>query len=391
MQDRSLTHSNTSRNSSTSSKPFILCVDDEPVNIVIMEELLDEKYRLELASSGRECLDIACIQKPDLILLDVNMPGIDGLETCVGLRKNPDTAGIPVIFVSALATESELMAGYEAGGDDYITKPFSEEILQRKIEIVLEAEAKKQKLQDITDNVVQVLIANQGGFSELDMVINFLQDCSKQTEFNGLAKVVFNCLRSFELDSSLLFLVGPEPLFWFSDGISRPMEGQILLSLNNQDRIVKFGKRLAINSPKATVLVRNMPDDPDKNTRFTEYLAILIEGLDAKINAMAIQAQLDQQLAVMDHTSATLQKQLKAVKTVDKKHRSKVTRMVARLGTEMAQAIRKQALSNAQGVALTHIVKRVEAQTENIEQDRKTARQNEEEFLSNVIESLKTE
>ncbi|MCP4188636.1 MAG: response regulator [Gammaproteobacteria bacterium] len=373
-----------------SNEAFILCVDDEPINIAIMEELLDDKYQLESVTSGRECLDIVSKHIPDLILLDVNMPGIDGLETCLQLRDNPETADIPVVFVSALATEAELMAGYHAGGDDYITKPFSEEILLRKIEIVLEAGKKKQKLQDITDSVVQTLITNQGNVSELNMVVNFLHDCFKQTEFHGLSKVVFNCLGRFELDSSLLFMTEVEALFWFSDDICRPMEEQILLSLNSQDRIVKFGTRLAINSSKATILIRNMPDDPDKVSRLTEYITIMIEGLDAKIKSMAVEAQLDQQWEIMYRTADDMKILLKAVEASDKKHKSRVGRMVARLGADIAQTIRKKELSNSQGKALVQVVKRVEVQTEKIEQDRGTARQTQESFLSSLIKSLKS-
>ncbi len=389
MKDKAVEHSDISVNTSTSNKPLILCVDDEPINIVIMEELLEDRYRLALATNGFDCLEIARTQTPDLILLDVNMPGIDGLETCAQIRDNSETAGIPVIFVSALATESELMAGYEAGGDDYITKPFSEEILQRKIEIVLEAESKKQKLQDITENVVQVLIANQGGVSELDIVVNFLQGCFKQTEFQGLSKVVFNCLGYFELDSSLLFLVEPKPLFWFSDDIKRPMEEHILLSLNNQDRVVRFGRRLAINSQTATILVRNMPGDIERATRLTEYLSILIEGLDAKIKSMAVLAQLDSHLSGVRQTSDKLMMQLKTARTEDKKHKSKVARMVARLDTDINQVVDKQQLSKSQGSALVHLAKRIAVKTEKIEQERQTVRQTEEHFFTDLIKALK--
>ncbi|MCP3689936.1 MAG: response regulator [Gammaproteobacteria bacterium] len=390
MQDKPPTQPDTPVNTYTDNKPLILCVDDEPINIVIMEELLGEKYRLALANNGFDCFEIARTQIPDLILLDVNMPGIDGLETCAQIRDNPETAGIPVIFVSALATEPELMAGYEAGGDDYITKPFSEEILQRKIEIVLEAESRKQKLQDITDNVVQVLIANKGGFSELDMVVNFLQDCSGQTDFQGLSKAVFTCLGYFELDSSLLFLVEPEPLFWFSDDVKRPMEEHILLSLNNQDRVVRFGRRLAINSQEATLLIRKMPDDPERATRLTEYLSILVEALDAKIKSMAVQAQLNQYMAGARQTGEKLGTHLKAAKVAHRKHKSKVARMVARLDIDISQVIDKQQLSKTQGRALTHIVQRFEVQTEKIEQGRQTARQDDEQFFSDLIKSLKS-
>ena len=111
-----------------SSRALILCVDDEPVNLMILEELLQDSYELTSARSGAGCLQQVEMQKPDLILLDVNMPDIDGLETCARLKADPETAEIPIIFVSALASQEELMAGYEADSDDYITKPFSEDI-----------------------------------------------------------------------------------------------------------------------------------------------------------------------------------------------------------------------------------------------------------------------
>ncbi len=373
-----------------SNKAFILCVDDEPINIAIMEELLADNYQLQSVSSGEACLKVVGQQRPDLILLDVNMPGMDGLETCSRLRGDPLTADIPVVFVSALATESELMAGYQAGGDDYITKPFSEDILQRKIEIVLEAEDKKQQLQDITDSAVQALIANQDNISELDMVVNFLQGCFKQTEFHGLSRVVFNCLGRFELDSSLLFLTDSEPLFWFSDDIDRPMERQILLSLNSQDRIVRFGTRMAINSSHATILIRNMPLETDKVTRLTEYISILIEGLDAKIRCMAVEDQLDQQWDLMYSTADGLKTQLELAKARDKKQKIKSGRIVARLGSDIAQVIEKKELTTTQGRALAQVVKRVSLQTEKLNEERGIIQQDLEVFLADNIKSLKS-
>jgi len=371
-----------------SSKAFILCVDDEPINIAIMEELLADNYQLRSVNSGEACLEVVGQQCPDLVLLDVNMPGMDGLETCSRLRGDPLTADIPVVFVSALATESELMAGYQAGGDDYITKPFSEDILQRKIEIVLEAEDKKQQLQEMTDSAVQALIENQGNVSELDIVVKFLQDCFKQTEFHGLSRVVFNCLGRFELDSSLLFLVDPEPMFWFSDDIDRPMEQQILLSLNGQDRIVRFGTRMAINSPRATILIRNMPLEAENVTRLTEYISIMIEGLDAKIQCMAVEDQLDQQWDLMYSTADGLKTQLQSVKSSDKKQRLKNARIVARLGTDIAQVIEKKELSATQGRALAQVVKRVSQQTEKLGQERQVVQQDLEGFLASSVKKL---
>ena len=95
----------------TENKPTLLLVDDEPFNLEILTELLDEDYTLLTAENGQLCLEIATNSKPDLNLLDVNMPILNGLLTCEQLKDNVDTANIPVIFVSALASDDERIAG----------------------------------------------------------------------------------------------------------------------------------------------------------------------------------------------------------------------------------------------------------------------------------------
>ena len=212
-------------------KALIMCVDDEPVNLAIMEELLQDRYRLDTTSSGDECLQQVGVQKPDLILLDVNMPRVDGLETCRCLRQDPETADIPIIFISALASHSELMAGYDAGGDDYITKPFSEDILQKKIDVVLGSQRKKLELQLISDNAVEALQVNLNNSDALAVVIKFLYESHALKDLDELAEHVLECLRQLDLEGSLLIADGEDNRIWFSDDIDRPMERQILESL----------------------------------------------------------------------------------------------------------------------------------------------------------------
>jgi diguanylate cyclase (GGDEF)-like protein/PAS domain S-box-containing protein len=111
----------------------ILVVDDNPVNLgVVGEHLEDNNYNVTVAQDGLEGLKRAEFGQPDLILLDVMMPGIDGFETCRRLKANPVTADIPVIFMTALTDVTDKMAAFQAGGVDYISKPFqTEELLAR--------------------------------------------------------------------------------------------------------------------------------------------------------------------------------------------------------------------------------------------------------------------
>ena len=111
----------------------ILIVDDEPFNLDLLEqELMDYDYRLERAGDGVEALEKIATFKPDVILLDYMMPRMNGLEVVKQLRANPEQKGIPVILLTAKATQEDKVAGLDAGADDYVTKPFdSFELLAR--------------------------------------------------------------------------------------------------------------------------------------------------------------------------------------------------------------------------------------------------------------------
>ena len=141
----------------------ILIVDDSPVEIKIICQLFDEEYEVVAATGGKEALQMMAAEKPDLVLLDIIMPEMDGLEVCRILKSQPETADIPVLFITSATQEKDVIRGFEAGGQDYITKPFcSQELcartrvhleLKKSRETVLEyaraMEAKNRELQEV--------------------------------------------------------------------------------------------------------------------------------------------------------------------------------------------------------------------------------------------------
>lgn len=112
---------------------MILIVDDQPTNLhVLLHFLKQHNFEIHIAENGERAIDILAKLHPDLILLDVMMPGIDGFETCRRIKANAKTADIPVIFITALHGIDSKITGFEAGGVDYITKPFHQpEVLAR--------------------------------------------------------------------------------------------------------------------------------------------------------------------------------------------------------------------------------------------------------------------
>ena len=105
-------------------KPKILVVDDQPINIKLLQRKLERQgMEVAVAYNGQECLDLVVKEKPDLILLDIMMPEMDGIETCQHLKSDPETKTVPIIFITAKSSKEGKLEGLDAGAVDYITKP----------------------------------------------------------------------------------------------------------------------------------------------------------------------------------------------------------------------------------------------------------------------------
>lgn len=122
-----------SQTSTQDRRPQLLVVDDEPANLQVLRHILQEDYRLLFAKDGAKALELAAREKPELILLDVMMPGMTGYQVCAQLKATPATSAIPVIFVTALADVEDEAQGFVVGAVDYITKPVSPAIVKARV------------------------------------------------------------------------------------------------------------------------------------------------------------------------------------------------------------------------------------------------------------------
>ena len=115
----------------------ILIVDDDITNLKFLNEILEDDYQLHSVSTGEDALNLMDEFNPRIILLDVMLPGISGYQVCKEIRSNEKHSDTGIILISAKAMVNERQKGYEAGADDYITKPFDHEELLDKIEVML--------------------------------------------------------------------------------------------------------------------------------------------------------------------------------------------------------------------------------------------------------------
>ncbi|MCF6202216.1 MAG: response regulator [Methylococcaceae bacterium] len=298
--------------------PIILVVDDDPFFLKFFEETFADHYQFEFTDTGEECLKKLQTIKPDLILLDVKMPGISGIETCEKLKSNLLTEEIPVIFVSALSLPEERMAGYKAGGEDYITKPFNEEELLTKIEITLVSQQEKEALQQSSNDAIGMAMTAMTQASEMGEVMQFTRDSYHCLTQEALAKRLLESLSQFDLSTTIRVTVDKQDTFFSTLGIVGDREQDVMSQMKQGERFIHFGKRTIINFKNISVLIKNMPiKDVDRYGRLNDVTGMLLEGADARITGLEMSSSL---MSLVNATRTMLTEIESSRKENEKKH-----------------------------------------------------------------------
>ena len=136
-------------NAENNTKSRVLIVDDEPGNIKILSNVLAGDYAMSVATNGKQALEVARVQKPDIVLLDMVMPEMDGIEVCEYLKADEATKEIPVIFVTSMSDTANEERGLDAGAVDYISKPISPPIVKARVRIHIQNYLSKRFLEKL--------------------------------------------------------------------------------------------------------------------------------------------------------------------------------------------------------------------------------------------------
>ena len=165
---------------------IVLVVDDTPTNIHLLNGMLREHYKVKAATNGKKALQIARTEpRPDIILLDVMMPGIDGYEVCRQLKSDPLTAPIPVIFITAKSEAEDEQHGFAIGAVDYIKKPFDPSIVETRVQTQLALYNERRKLSTENEQLKARINAGFRDFSETELSSLVQMGESDQLEFKS--------------------------------------------------------------------------------------------------------------------------------------------------------------------------------------------------------------
>jgi len=260
----------------------ILVVDDTPENIDILIELLED-FECQIAINGEDALETAWEgDPPDLILLDIMMPEMDGYEVCKRLRANKKTKDVPVIFLTAKTEKDDIVKGFEVGGQDYITKPFDARELMERVKTQIELKTQREILKNLTEVLEQKV---QERTAELKESNKNLDKANTQLLTLDEAKNKFLMLISHEIRTPLNGIVGSA--YFLNDMIDDPELKEFLDMLKESvDRLDKFSKTaleitqmqtvgkemektsFSLNKVVAKVLESKFPDAEKKQCTF---------------------------------------------------------------------------------------------------------------------------
>lgn len=261
----------------------ILVVEDNPVVQATIVAVLEEKYQVRVAENGTDALTLCRLMAPDLILLDIEMPGINGYETCRRIR---ETSLLPILFVSSRDSLEERLLAFEAGGDDFLAKPFDGQILSIKVERML---APHQRLQELTlekramqQMALDLLQINGENRTLLDFLKQNL-DCQHYDDLGNNLKRV---LENFGLHCHIR-IRHPEGIIKLSTSVClTALEEALLDKCDGPTGIFVYKQRLLIKHPSISLFVPDLPDDENAVSRFKSNLVALAEATESLIQSV---------------------------------------------------------------------------------------------------------
>jgi DNA-binding response OmpR family regulator len=266
-------------------KAKILIVDDEALMREMLRIALDERFVVAEAESGEATL--AMLERdaqalPDLILLDIEMLQLDGYETCRRLR----SAGyrMPVVFVSSHVTLDERLQAFDAGGDDFISKPFDAEELSRKVDIAVERYLRTQGI----EAVVQQVLYDVG---EKGVLLAFLREAIHITDYAELVQRLLQSVGEFGVRCNVQIRCDEGTITLTPAGEPTPLELSIMEHAVSLDHGFRFGRRLVINYHFITLLILDLPDDAERVRHIADYVEMLVESAEAVVETIAMRRE----------------------------------------------------------------------------------------------------
>lgn len=336
----------------------VYVVEDDPLLRDMFEMMLAEECDVEVFPDAESCLERTQSEKPGMFLLDVGLPGMSGLDMCRQLKSDAWTSEVPVTFVSGVDDIDSRLAGYDAGGEDFICKPFDPSELMRKITRIRHTLEEKQQLKDMAGYAQHTAFVAMSSMSELGVVIEYMRKSFACTEEEDLASLILQTLGQYSLQGAVQVRSGDFQVTVSLEGINLPLEVSVLHHVRTQGRIFEFKNRGVYNYGGVTLMVKDMPlQDQERCGRLRDNLAILTEGADARRQSIVIERSNRQTRDGIGVILADLHATLIDLQTSQSLEQQVTSSIMVEMQQAMIQAFMSMGLTEKQEEQLTLIVR----------------------------------
>lgn len=269
-----------------SEKTVVLSVDDEQFFQEVIREALEPAFEVICASNGREALELLAARAPAVVILDVDMPEMNGYEVCRQIRSDADHADLPVLFLSGKDRIEDQLAGLEAGGDDYLTKPFHLDLLLTRIRNLAQLAEQRKCLRDSLRYATGTAMTAMTAMSEMGLLLEGIKSFNVSNTFEVLAAAIVAALARFDLLGIVQIRHDGGSVSETGRGAASPLEISVISQMASMDRIIHRKSHMVINYPMVTLLVTNMPEDEELAGRLRDHLAMLAEAAEARVQGI---------------------------------------------------------------------------------------------------------
>lgn len=263
----------------------ILVVDDDPDYTDLIADILGDEYTLFITSTGANAIQVFKEETPDLILLDINMPEMNGYDVCKAIKELDPGDNAAIVFVSGVNSVDERIESYEAGGDDYIAKPFKVNEFKKKISATARFQESKKALTSKEVHARSVAFESMKEASQYGQVLQFFKASFRCSDIFALSNEVFSFLTQLELRACLQIRTPTETLTLRPQSNQcSPIEIELFDVLKKSGRLYTFSHRMMVNDTHVSILIKNMPIDNEiEMGRLRDILAVIIEGFEARV------------------------------------------------------------------------------------------------------------
>lgn len=270
----------------------VFAVDDDPLVLDIIQAILEPDCNLQTFASAEECIVQLQKEKPDLFLLDVNLPGMDGYTLCRQIKDDPALRNTPVTFVSGNDTIEERIKGYDAGGEDFIVKPFEPEEILRKLKVAQNIVLNQRSLAEQIAEAEHLSSLVMASMDETGILLQFMSKLIAMESSEEIAAGLLELMQRYRLDGVVQSRIGGEVQTLSAAGRNLPLEVAVIEHVRDQGRIFEFRRRSVHNFERITLMVNNLPiDDPDLCGRLRDLLSVAAQGTDSRLKALQSEAE----------------------------------------------------------------------------------------------------